>query len=81
MACGSAVVTSNFGAPSEVCGDGAVQVDPRNRAEIAEALKRLVHDETFRETMSEKGKTRAATFTWRQCAEQAYATYSEVLSA
>ena len=80
MACGTAVVTSNFGAPAEVCGDGAVKVDPRNREEIGQALTRLINDEAYRESVVQAGKKRAATFTWQQTAEQALAVYRSVVA-
>lgn len=79
MACGTAVVTSEFGAPAEVCGDGALKVDPRDNKAIGDALRLLLNDQKKRDEICAAGRKRAATFTWRQCAEQALATYSEAL--
>lgn len=81
MACGTAVITSNQGAPAEVCASGALQVNPEDTAEIAAALRLLVYDEEQRRHWEDKGRHRATEFTWRDCARQALDFYYQILEA
>ncbi|WP_411285052.1 glycosyltransferase family 4 protein [Lapillicoccus sp.] len=48
LACGTPVITSNFGSMQEIAdGGGAVTVNPRSDAEIAEAMDRLLGDDAL----------------------------------
>ena len=80
MACGTPVVTSDSGAPAEVCGDGAVKVDPRDVSSIARALRALADDEEHWREVAAAGKKRAAEFTWRRSAEQVLSVYDRALA-
>ncbi len=80
MACGTPVLTANFGAMAEICGDAALGVNTYSVAEIADGLLRLTRDESLRAELIEKGKARAAAFSWRTCAERTLAAYRRVLT-
>ncbi len=80
MACGTATVTSDRGAPAEVCADGAVGVDPTDISEIADALRRLFDDDSYRARVEKRGVNRADDFGWRDCAQRALSVYRRVLS-
>ena len=79
MACGTPVVTANFGAPSEVCGDGAVRVNARDDSAIAKALQRLRDDPEWHQAVAARGEARAAEFTWRRTAERVLDVYDKVV--
>lgn len=69
MACGTPVVTSYAGALPEVVGDAAIQVDPTSAEAMAEAMRRLLLDDTLRGTLREKGIDRACKFSWQRSAQ------------
>jgi glycosyltransferase involved in cell wall biosynthesis len=64
MACGTPVVTANTTAMREVAGDAALLVDPTSVEQIARAMERIVSDTSLRLQLREKGRTRAAQFSW-----------------
>lgn len=80
MACGTAVVASDRGAPAEICADGARLVDPGDTDALAEALRILFDDATARRRLEEQGQRRARQFRWRTCAHRTLAMYRQVLS-
>jgi glycosyltransferase involved in cell wall biosynthesis len=66
---GCPVVASTAPCLPEICGDGAMLADPdRPEAWIA-AIGQLWQDEQQRRRMIEKGRIRAARYTWRAIAE------------
>lgn len=80
MANGTPVITSKISSLPEVVGDAALTVDPYNIDEIAGAMKVLLTDETVREQMKEKGRLRAARFSWKEAATQIQQTYMAALA-
>ena len=74
MACGTPVVTSNFGATAEVAGDAAVLVDPYDvdgiAAGIQEARRR-------RDELRAKGLERVRGFSWDEAASRTLEVYRE----
>jgi glycosyltransferase involved in cell wall biosynthesis len=78
MAQGAPVVCANNSALPEVVGDAAVLVNPENSFEIMHAVKRVLLDRELRQSLSERGRQRAAAFSWRRSAEQLLATYERV---
>jgi glycosyltransferase involved in cell wall biosynthesis len=79
MACGTPVLTSNTSSLPEVVGEDALTVDPLSPAEIEQGLKRLSEDDALCVALSERGKKRAATFTWARTAEETMKTYHRAL--
>ncbi len=79
MAYGVPVLSSNRSALPEVCGDAALTVDPLSVDEIASSLNTLVTDEHLRDSLREKGHTRAAEFSWENCARETYRVYEELV--
>ena len=68
MMCGCPVIASSRGAISEVCGDGALYVDPSRVGDIAAAMRRLQTDAALRERVRHNGLLRARAFTWANAA-------------
>lgn len=81
MACNTPVVTSNRGAPAEVCGDAAMRVDPESPVAIAQAMQALMRDPDLYAKKQAEGVARAQTFSWTQCARQMLETYRLVLES
>jgi glycosyltransferase involved in cell wall biosynthesis len=61
MALGTAVLTTNFGAPREIAGQSALLVDPFSVRSIKEGILALENDETVL-SMASRGTERAARF-------------------
>lgn len=79
MACGCPVITSNVTACPEVAGDAALLVNPRSVEDIANAMKRLVEDESLQQSLRQKGLSRAQQFTWRKSAEKHLKVFEGVI--
>ncbi len=62
MACGAPVVTSDRSSMPEVAGDAAILVDPEDVDEIADALARVLGDETLRRDLRGRGIERAGRY-------------------
>jgi glycosyltransferase involved in cell wall biosynthesis len=77
MALGTPVVTSNFGAMSEVAGGAAELVDPYDVASIRAALGR-VQDPTLRAQLRQRGLARASEFSWERTAIMTHDVYERV---
>lgn len=80
MACGCPVITSNGHAMPEVAGDAALLVDPRDSAQMAEAIRQILIDETTRQELIEKGRRRAQSFSWARAAGEVIAVYQRLLA-
>jgi glycosyltransferase involved in cell wall biosynthesis len=64
MDIGLPVITSNTGALAEVAGNAALLVNPHNESDIARAMLQMAEDQHLRDMYIEKGKKRAAEFSW-----------------
>jgi glycosyltransferase involved in cell wall biosynthesis len=79
MSYGLPVITSDVSAMPEVAGDAAVLVDPNSVDAIREAMRRVAEDESLARELGERGRRRAAEFTWDRCAERTWSVYEELL--
>jgi alpha-1,3-rhamnosyl/mannosyltransferase len=73
MAAGTPVLTSSISSLPEVAGDAAVLVDPRDAGAIADGLRRLLADRALAASLAERGRARAATFSWERTARETLA--------
>jgi glycosyltransferase involved in cell wall biosynthesis len=64
----------------EVCGDAAVYVDGRDPHALARELGRLVADPALRRDLTERGRRRAAEFSWARSARAHATAYALALS-
>ncbi len=78
MACGVPVVCSNVSSLPEVGADAVHYFDPTNVPAMTDAVLTVWRDEALRETMRQRGLTRAAQFSWARVAEETVAVYEEV---
>jgi len=81
MACGAPVVTSNVSSLPEVAGDAARLVDPLAVEALGAALGELLGDEAERRRLAERGRARAAGFTWSDAARKTLDLYVRVSSS
>jgi len=70
MSASTPVITSNRSSLPEVAGPAAALIDPENAEEIAAAMELIAQDSGTRNLLIERGKKRAAAFTWEQTAEK-----------
>lgn len=80
MKCGCPVITSDCSSTAEVAGSAGVLVDPLNVTQIADAMKRIYTDESFRKELVEKGYAREKEFSWGTAAEKTLEIYREILA-
>jgi glycosyltransferase involved in cell wall biosynthesis len=78
MACGCPVVTTKTGCSPEVAGDAALLADPYDPDAIANAMGKVLIEESFRKSLIERGFARAEQFSWRKCASQTLALFESV---
>lgn len=74
---GTPVIASNRGALPEVAGDAAHLVDPLDVNQITSAMEVLLEDTGLADTLRERGRMRAQSFTWREAAERTMDIYRE----
>ena len=76
---GLPVITADVAATREIAGGAAKLVDPHSVGEIRDAMRLVMEDEGTARALVEKGRRRAAEFTWEKCADQTWAVYQEAL--
>ncbi|MEY2405274.1 MAG: hypothetical protein QOG39_190, partial [Acidimicrobiaceae bacterium] len=64
MAAGVPVVTTRAGALQETVGDAAILVEPGDADALAAALVSATTDDALRAALIERGKARAASYSW-----------------
>jgi glycosyltransferase involved in cell wall biosynthesis len=72
---GVPVACSNTSALPEVAGDAALTFDPERQEEIDGAISRLLADRALAKRLAERGRERAARFTWKQTGVASLAGY------
>lgn len=70
MAAGTPVVTSDTSALLESAGDAALLVSPSDPGALAQAIAKILSDDSLRQELVRKGRERAAQFTWERAAER-----------
>lgn len=78
MSCGTPVITGDRTSLPEVVGDAGLLVNPFDTQALAQALARLIDDESLRAALGDRGLRRAAQFNWRDNARQTLAVYEQV---
>jgi glycosyltransferase involved in cell wall biosynthesis len=77
-ACGVPVVVTTQSPIPELLGEGAIAVDPDNRAGWLGALAQILSDEGFHERMTSAGLKAAAELSWDNSARQLLSIFEEV---
>jgi glycosyltransferase involved in cell wall biosynthesis len=79
MSFGVPTITSNTSSLPEVVGDGAITVNPYDEGEIALAITDVLKDPHKASMLAEKGKGRAAGFSWYTTANETVEIYKKIL--
>lgn len=79
MASGIPVITSNRTSLPEVVGNAGIMVEPDDVDGMREHLRQLLEDRAYAETMGERGRIRAQTFSWDRCARETFSVYQKVM--
>jgi glycosyltransferase involved in cell wall biosynthesis len=78
MRAGCPVVSTNWGAMKEICGNAALLVDVHQSEEIANAIVRILEEPGLREDLIRRGRARAARATWNETARLTIDVFDEV---
>jgi glycosyltransferase involved in cell wall biosynthesis len=70
MAAGIPVACSDIAPLREVGGDAVLFFDPQDEDAIADALDRIVTDESLRVRLAKAGPARAREFSWERAARE-----------
>ena len=70
MACGAPVIASASTAFPEVSGDAALFINPHQVEELANAMKTIIEDPQFANSLRARGLQRALQFTWDESARK-----------
>lgn len=81
MALGAPVICSDAASLPEVVGDAAVLVRTGDVAGFADAISRVVTDDSLRRALVDRGLARAATFSWDRTAARILEVCRSVISA
>ena len=81
MALGVPVVATAAGAVPETAGDAALTVTPGDPEALAEGLGRVLDDPELRQRLVERGRRRAAGFSWEAAGEAMSRLYAEIAGA
>jgi glycosyltransferase involved in cell wall biosynthesis len=77
MKCGTPVIAGNRTSIPEVAGEAALLFDPFDVQSLVEALRRILNDSEYRETLSARGLQRANEFSWQTTARLTLAVYEK----
>lgn len=81
MQCGVPVVASDSSSLPEIVGDAGLLVPPTDELAWADAITRMLTDDSLRTRLSAAGRERAATFTWERVLRETRAIYNRVTGA
>jgi glycosyltransferase involved in cell wall biosynthesis len=73
------VVAANTSSLPEVVGEAGLIVDPLDVEALAEAMRRALDDEAFRQEMRERGLQRAGGFSWTKTAQETVQVYRRAM--
>ena len=79
MACGTPVISSDTTGIPEVAGDAALLLSPDKMDDHIEAITGLLNDGPARTRLSERGRERAARYTWANSAQQMAEAFRSLL--
>jgi glycosyltransferase involved in cell wall biosynthesis len=73
LACGTPIVTSDANGLREIAGEAGLLVNPRDPADIAEAVRRALSDPELLRSLSARSLERSTMFSWEKCARETMA--------
>lgn len=79
MQCGCPVICADSSSLPEVAGDAAMLFDPQSAQSLAASMLRMLSSTGVSRSFIEKGRERAAGFSWSRCAGRTLQLYRELL--
>lgn len=70
MACGLPIAASDAASIPEVTGDAGLLFDPCDIYAMAEAMKKIICEDSLRVRLASAGEKRSASFSWEKCASE-----------
>lgn len=77
---GTPVISSNASCLPEVVGDAGLLFDPNSTQQLVDQVASILDDETYRESLIQKGYTHAKGFSWQRMSQQVYNIYQSALT-
>ncbi len=77
MKCGTPLITSSCSSMPEICADAALYVDPRNTAQIAEAMELILQPQIY-ESLKRSMAKRIRNFSWEKCARETIKLFESI---
>jgi glycosyltransferase involved in cell wall biosynthesis len=68
MSLGCPVITTRYTSIPEICGEGAIYIEPEDQNNFSEAIIALEQDKNLRDQLKTKGLSQAAKFSWDRSA-------------
>ena len=81
MSVGTPVIAASIPGLLEVCADAAVYVDPADPQGLSATMARIAADPELRRDLSQRGRQRAAGFSWSASAEAHLSAYSMAMGS
>lgn len=78
MACGTPVITSNITACPEVAANAALTVNPKNTADLKNAIIKLATNNKLYVNLKQKGIQRAKFFSWEKAAKKYFEIFTQL---
>lgn len=78
MACDAPVITSNCSSLPEVAGDAAILIDPYSVSDLRTAIERVADSKELRQSLRERGKRRAKSYSWSETAAMTLEIYERI---
>lgn len=78
MACGAPVIGANTSSLPEVIGLNEALFDPMDVSAIADKMRQVLEDETFRNRLRIQGLNQAKLFTWDETAKRSIAAWESI---
>jgi glycosyltransferase involved in cell wall biosynthesis len=79
MACGTPVITSNCSSLPETVGSAAIQIDPNEPDELADAMEKVLSDKVLQSELIKKGFEHVALNTWEKAAAKLVDIFADTL--
>lgn len=79
MSCRVPVVASNILVLREILGDAAVFFDPYDPVDIADAMERVLKEDSLRQELVGKGLEQVKKYSWEKAAQETLNVYREVV--
>jgi glycosyltransferase involved in cell wall biosynthesis len=76
MTTGTPVIAARSPGVTEVCGEAALYVDPSDAEDLAQRLAQVAGDPALRADLGERGRRRAAEFSWARSARRHLEAYT-----